>query len=159
MKRTRYTTLSVLILSALILSGCVQTTGQAPDIAILDNDSNVIEIYKDGQVITHQYPRPLPAPSLPEPQFNPACSDREQVVRAGHILLSSKEQAETIIGQLKEGAEFTDLAWRYSIGPSALEGGDLGYFCDGLMVPEFWDGVAMLKVGEFSSAPVESQFG
>ncbi len=107
----------------------------------------------------NQYPRPLPAPSLPEPQFNPACSDREQVVRAGHILLSSKEQAETIIGQLKEGAEFTDLAWRYSIDPSALEGGDLGYFCDGLKVPEFWDGVAMLKVGEFSSAPVESQFG
>ncbi len=52
MKQTRYTTLSVLVLSALILMGCVQTTGQAPDHAILGKDSNVIEIYKDGQVIT-----------------------------------------------------------------------------------------------------------
>ena len=122
--------------------------------------SERISVNRDGVVASNrQYPRPLPAPSLPEPKIHRECSDRNEVVRAGHILLPSREQAETIIAQLKAGETFPELAWRYSIGPSAHDGGDLGYFCSGTMIPEFWDGVEKLKAGEFSTTPVKTQFG
>jgi parvulin-like peptidyl-prolyl isomerase len=84
-------------------------------------------------------------------------------VRARHILVKTKEEAETLLKDLKlKGQEledkFIELAKEKSVGPSGPKGGDLGYFAKGQMVPEFNDKVFSMKVGTVSE-PVKTQFG
>ena len=79
-------------------------------------------------------------------------------VRARHILVNSSEEAENILKELKNGADFIELAKEKSICPSASEGGDLGYFAKGQMVKEFEDAAFALDVGELSPV-VETQYG
>lgn len=79
-------------------------------------------------------------------------------IRARHILVESAEEAEEILKQLNDGADFIGLAKEKSTCPSASEGGDLGYFSSGQMVREFEDAAFELDVGEISPI-VETQFG
>ncbi|MBB6635507.1 peptidylprolyl isomerase [Cohnella thailandensis] len=80
-------------------------------------------------------------------------------VRASHILLSTKEEAEAVLKQLKEGADFATLAKEKSIDTvSAENGGDLDYFGKGQMNEEFETAAFALKVGELSDV-VESPNG
>jgi len=79
-------------------------------------------------------------------------------VRARHILVESDEEAEEILKQLNDGADFIELAKEKSTCSSASEGGDLGYFARGQMVKEFEDVAFALDVGEISPV-VETQFG
>ncbi len=79
-------------------------------------------------------------------------------VRARHILVESVEEAEEILKQLNNGADFIELAKEKSTCPSASQGGDLGYFTKGQMVAEFEDSAFALGVGEISPV-VETQFG
>ncbi|MDO4997943.1 MAG: peptidylprolyl isomerase [Neisseria sp.] len=87
--------------------------------------------------------------------------------RAQHILLqtptadsvASAESAIKKIAQLaRNGQDFAALAREYSQDGSATQGGDLGWFGDGMMVPEFENAVHKLKVGQMSE-PVQTQFG
>lgn len=80
-------------------------------------------------------------------------------IRASHILLTEKPHAAIIIRMLGDGADFADLARRYSVGPSAQKGGDLGYFTHDVMIREFSDAAFSLDVGEYSAHPVKTQFG
>lgn len=80
-------------------------------------------------------------------------------VRASHILVDSKEKAEEIIKKLNEGADFAALAKENSKDGSAAEGGDLGFFGPGRMVPEFEKAAFALEVGAHTKEPVQSQFG
>ena len=79
-------------------------------------------------------------------------------VRARHILVSTKEEAEKILKELKAGAKFEDLARKYSKDGSKEFGGDLGYFTYEEMVPAFSKAVFALKVGEVSK-PVKTEYG
>ncbi len=80
-------------------------------------------------------------------------------VKARHILVKTAEEAKKIIGELDGGADFKTLAKERSTGPSGPNGGDLGYFGKGQMVPPFEDAVFALNVGEYTKEPVETQFG
>lgn len=80
-------------------------------------------------------------------------------VRARHILVKTKEEAEAIIAELDGGADFAKLAAEKSIGPSKSRGGDLDYFGRGQMVKPFEDAAFGLKAGEVSAQPVQSPFG
>jgi len=86
-------------------------------------------------------------------------------VHARHILVKSEDEAKKIIDELKKlkGEElkkkFIELAKSKSIGPSGKNGGDLGYFKKGQMVPEFEDAAFGLKNGEITTKPVKTQFG
>lgn len=80
-------------------------------------------------------------------------------VKARHILVEDADTAAKLIKQLDSGADFAKLAQANSTGPSAGNGGDLGWFSAGEMVPEFSKAAFALKKGEFTSAPVETQFG
>ena len=79
-------------------------------------------------------------------------------VRASHILVDKKLDAEKIIERLNEGAKFENQAMKYSNCPSGKKGGDLGYFGRGRMVKEFEDAAFNLEKGAISG-PVKTQFG
>ena len=94
-------------------------------------------------------------------------------IRASHILVSfkgalrseinrdrgeAKKLVEKILKELKSGRDFSDLARKYSDGPSGPKGGDLGRFERGQMVPEFDQAVFRLDTGAISDI-VETKFG
>jgi peptidyl-prolyl cis-trans isomerase C len=81
-------------------------------------------------------------------------------VHALHILLESEAVAKEVITQLAGGADFSTVAKEKSTDPSARQnGGDLGYFSAGQMVPEFEQAAFALEKGQSSKEPVKSQFG
>ncbi len=88
-----------------------------------------------------------------------AATPPEKEVKARHILVDSEEQAKTVIGELDEGKDFIELAKEKSTGPSGPQGGDLGYFGRGRMVPEFEEAAFELEPGTYTKEPVKSQFG
>jgi len=79
-------------------------------------------------------------------------------IRASHILVDALEQAEAAKARIDAGEDFADVAKELSACPSAAQGGDLGFFGRGQMVPEFETAAFALEVGAVSG-PVESQFG
>lgn len=78
---------------------------------------------------------------------------------ASHILLEDEDQAKEIIMELDGGADFAEAAKKYSTGPSNENGGSLGWFDQGSMVPEFSAATAELEVGKYTAAPVKTEFG
>jgi peptidyl-prolyl cis-trans isomerase C len=80
--------------------------------------------------------------------------------QARHILVSGEDVAQKVVQQLQGGADFATLAKRLSSDKeSAKNGGDLGWFSPARMVKPFSDAVALLKKGEYTKAPVQTQFG
>ncbi len=79
-------------------------------------------------------------------------------IKASHILVDKLSQAQDIHEQLLSGADFADLAKKYSTCSSRKKGGDLGAFPKGTMVPEFWDACVKLNINQIST-PVKSRFG
>lgn len=80
-------------------------------------------------------------------------------INARHILVESEAEAKEVVAELDGGADFAELAKKRSTGPSAPKGGDLGFFEKGQMVPEFSEAAFALKAGEYTKAPVKTQFG
>lgn len=80
-------------------------------------------------------------------------------LRASHILVGTEDEAKKVLERLKKGNKFENVAKAVSIDKaSAKNGGDLGYFSRGQMVPEFERAALNLKVGEMSE-PVKTAFG
>lgn len=79
-------------------------------------------------------------------------------VRARHILVESEEEANSIAEEIEGGMAFEQAAMAYSTDGSSANGGDLGYFSQGMMVPAFEEAAFALETGDISE-PVESQFG
>ena len=79
-------------------------------------------------------------------------------IRASHILVNTKDEADNLLLDIQNGVSFEDLAKEYSQCPSSRNGGDLNWFGKGMMVKPFEDAAFALKEGEIS-APVETQFG
>ena len=90
--------------------------------------------------------------------------NEKETVHARHILVKTEAEAKDIVKSLKSSkgealkAKFIEEAKAKSTGPSGPKGGDLGYFAQGQMVPEFNDKVFDMKVGTLSE-PVKTQFG
>jgi peptidyl-prolyl cis-trans isomerase C len=80
-------------------------------------------------------------------------------VDARHILVKTEEEAMAIIGELDTGKDFAELAKAKSTGPSGKNGGTLGYFSKGQMVPEFEKAAFALENGTYTKKPVKTQFG
>ena len=78
-------------------------------------------------------------------------------VKASHILVETKEEAEKIRQGIIDGKDFAEAA-KASKCPSGANGGDLGYFGKGQMVPKFEKAAFELSVNEVSQ-PIQTQFG
>lgn len=79
-------------------------------------------------------------------------------VTAQHILVNQEFEIKDIQKKLSEGASFEDMARDFSTCPSGKEGGNLGEFGKGMMVPSFEKAAFALLPGEVSE-PVRTQFG
>ena len=82
-----------------------------------------------------------------------------ETVTASHILVEARDAAMDIIAKLNDGGDFAALAKEFSTGPSGPNGGELGSFGRGQMVPAFEAAVFAMPVGSFSAEPVQTQFG
>jgi peptidyl-prolyl cis-trans isomerase C len=84
----------------------------------------------------------------------------EEEVQARHILVKGEDEAKAIIAELKANGDFAKIAKEKSTDQgSGANGGELGWFKKGDMVPEFAEAAFTLKKGEVSPAPVKTQFG
>lgn len=109
---------------------------------------------------------------------NPKQFEQPEQVRASHILIKpelvdpnidpnadpneakamAKAKAEDLLKQIKEGADFAELAKAHSNCPSAPQGGDLGFFPRGETTPAFENTAFELEIGQFSEI-VETEYG
>lgn len=77
---------------------------------------------------------------------------------ASHLLVETEEEAIAAKARVDGGEEFADVARDVSTGPTGPNGGSLGWFGAGQMVPEFETAVANMEAGDVSP-PVQTQFG
>ncbi|RLD41791.1 MAG: peptidylprolyl isomerase [Bacteroidetes bacterium] len=78
--------------------------------------------------------------------------------RARHILVSTEEKCNELKTKIEAGEDFAAIAKEYSSCPSKQQGGDLGEFGPGMMVPEFDQVVFSAPLNEVQG-PVKTQFG
>ena len=79
-------------------------------------------------------------------------------LRASHILLRSRKEADEILKKIKKGESFEELAKKHSLDPTAVKGGDIGYFRKGQLIPEIEEAAFALKKDEISDI-IQSTFG
>ena len=130
----------------------------------LEKDPEVRQLYQQVlvKVWMNKHLRAEITPDLIKATYDNylASAKPEDEVRARHILTETEEQAKAVIADLKKGADFAETAKSKSKDPSAKQnGGDLGYFTKGEMVPQFSEAAFAMSAGQLSDAPVQSQFG
>lgn len=81
-----------------------------------------------------------------------------ETIKSSHILVDEKSKAEEIIKEIEDGLSFEDAAKKYSSCASSAEGGDLGFFAKGKMVPEFEEAAFDMDLNDISG-PIKTQFG
>jgi len=86
-------------------------------------------------------------------------AEPDQEIRASHILVETEDAAAELKAELDAGADFAELAAEHGTDGTAQNGGDLGWFIQGDMVPEFSNAAFALEAVDDVSAPVESPFG
>ena len=133
----------------------------------LDKDLNVQREMQiaANQVLADELMRREVSPQLTETairaRYDQTVANKpgEEEVHARHILVSSEADATKIITELKKGGDFVAIAKARSTDPGAKDGGDLGFFKKGDMLPEFADAAFALKPGQISDKPVKTQYG
>lgn len=89
---------------------------------------------------------------------NKSMYKKPESVTARHILVDTFEKTVEISNEIEKGLSFEDAAEKYSSCPSKSQGGNLGTFTKGQMVPEFESAAFQLEIGVLSK-PVKTQFG
>ncbi len=118
----------------------------APPVVVTEEE--VLEAFENARGSLQERPRTL---TFHQVVVRPESSDS--------ALDATREQAEALLDSVRAGADFAELAERYSQDPgSAQNGGDLGWFRRGQMVRSFEDAAFALRDGQVS-APVQSEFG
>jgi len=84
-------------------------------------------------------------------------TEKEQV-HLYNILLENEEEAQDVLEQLKAGGDFSEIAKEKSTGPSAAQGGDLGYLTKGTIIPEIENVVFALELEKLSEV-IKTDFG
>ena len=82
-----------------------------------------------------------------------------QQFKARHILVESQEEADAVIAELRQGADFVALAEQRADGPTGPNGGTLDWFTLDSMPPAFAAAVRTMTVGTYSAEPVQTEFG
>jgi peptidyl-prolyl cis-trans isomerase C len=153
------------LLNKMIATKLVSAKGYAEH---LQNDAEVKSQLKDAetQIVAEVYVHKTIQPKITEARIKEKYDELaakftpKDEVRARHILVPTEAEADDIIKQLKDGADFAKLAEQKSKDTgSAKNGGDLGYFTRDTMVKPFADAAFSMKPGDVSTAPVKTEFG
>ncbi len=130
----------------------------------LDKDKNVLARLEDAkrEILINAMVEKVVSEKLGEEQVKKYYEDHKKdfkQVKASHILVNQEAQAKDIYKQLKEGADFSELAKKYSVDTGTKDnGGDLGYFTRGQMLEPFEKMAFSLKVNKFGE-PVKTDYG
>ncbi|TDK34590.1 peptidylprolyl isomerase [Rhizobium deserti] len=84
---------------------------------------------------------------------------KQEEVHARHILVKTEDEAKAVIADLDKGKDFAAIAKEKSQDSNKDDGGDLGWFGPGRMVPEFEEAAFALDKGAYTKTPVKTQFG
>ena len=103
-------------------------------------------------------PKPVPQPVQAQPE-PPKVEEKEPQPKPEPVEQKSEDDAKAVIKELDNGAVFSDVAKAKSTGPTGPDGGDLGWFKAGQMVPPFAQALTQMQKGTYSKAPVQTQFG
>ncbi len=122
----------------------------------LENDRRMMRAGEAVDIISSQEIGEDDITAAYEEKFSSAEAERE--FNASHILVETEEAALNLIEKAKEGADFAELAKEFSTGPSGPNGGQLGWFRKGMMVPPFEEAVLGMEKGAISGA-VKTDFG
>lgn len=148
------------LINLMVLSTEAERQGlpEQPDVAA------EIERQRAALLAQHLVRAELSGLDLGEDDLRQAYEERVQEMegreyKASHILLDEQAQAQSVIDQLEEGADFKALAREHSTGPTGESGGDLGWFQADQMVAPFADAVRALEPGSYTAEPVETRFG
>ena len=120
--------------------------------------------FKDSLLVSYATEKAISAVTVSDKEaedYYNANSERfmgEETVSASHILVETEEEAREIYARIAAGASFEEEALAHSTCPSKANGGNLGEFGRGQMVPEFDEAVFSMEVGELRG-PVQTQFG
>lgn len=140
--------------------------GEKADKAKLENDPDVTKLAEQAKqeiirnvYVSHELGKMITDADLKKAYDKAVAAMPKEEVHARHILVKDEATAKDIIKKLDGGAKFEDLASQSTDGPTAKNGGDLGFFNKGQMVPEFADAAFKLKPGTYSKEPVKTQFG
>lgn len=79
--------------------------------------------------------------------------------KARHILVATKDEADSVVAQLRQGADFVALAQEHADGPTGPNGGALDWFTLDSMPPPFAAAVRGMTVGSYTQEPVQTEFG
>lgn len=85
--------------------------------------------------------------------------EHQKQVNASHILVNDEETANEVINKINNGEDFAKLAEEYSEGPSASDGGKIGFFQKGDMVAPFEEKAFAMEVGEITDEAVKTDYG
>ena len=138
-----------------LLAGSVDELSPLAQLA-LDNETRTLLANEGMQQISDAAVTEDAIEAAYDERFADAEPQREY--NASHILVETEEEAAAIVEELAGGAEFAALAREKSTGPSGPNGGSLGWFGRGAMVPTFDAAVAEMEPGE-TSGPVQTDFG
>lgn len=134
----------------------LQDSPEAKEMLKRAEEEIVQQVYLSKQIETKFTPDNLKRAYAEFVKNNPA----QEEVRARHILVKTKAEAEALIKQIKGGADFVKLASEQKIDTAAAgQGGDLGYFVASEMVEPFSKAAFAMKAGDVTNAPVETSFG
>lgn len=122
----------------------------------LDNETRSLLAVQTVNALTNDVVTDEAVQAAYDAQF--AEFEGEDEFDASHILVKSEDEAKALKAQLDDGADFAEMAREHSTGPTGPNGGALGWFGKGQMVPEFENAVLGLEKGQISE-PVQTQFG
>ncbi|MEK5078133.1 peptidylprolyl isomerase [Solibacillus sp. FSL W7-1436] len=140
------------------LKGVKEQYGESYE-AILAQNNLTEETLKTNIRFTLLQEKALKDVEVTDEEIEKYYNQASQELNARHILVEDEETAKEIKAKLDAGEDFAELAKEFSTDPgSGAQGGDLGWFTVGTMVPEFNDAAYALEVDEISE-PVQSEHG
>lgn len=147
------------VVEHMLLAQAAEKAGLAgnPAVALnlkIQNRAIMADAYMRAELVERITPEAVQA--LYDERYANAAPEKE--VRAAHILVDSEEKAAALKAEIDGGADFAELAKANGTDGTAANGGELGWFAHGDMVPEFADAAFAMEPGTLS-APVKSAFG
>ena len=121
-------------------------------------DLSRINLLAEAQFKKYLDEHPIGDPEI-KAEYDAQIANLPREYHARHILVENKVIADSVIRELKKGADFAKLAKDESKDASSKNGGDLGWFTPDTMVKPFADALVTLEKGKYTEEPVQSQFG